>query len=211
MRLQPPRVIINLFVLPAECSSRDGSVLVEVDADRIAVHEQDYRRPVRLAEKGRFAEAKQVLERLIEANPTVSDFHRLYGQILSDEGRSEEALDSLVDAARWDPRNAAALTMIGNIYARDRQDIDTALRFYERAVELDPENHIALNNIGGTLIKAGREREGVEYLQRALALNQAYPNTHYGLGLVAAQHGRYQFTRTTCNRSSRERGMLPPL
>ena len=38
------------------------------------------------------------------------------GQILSDEGDQEEAINCLIDAPRWDSKNGYALLMMGNIF-----------------------------------------------------------------------------------------------
>jgi tetratricopeptide (TPR) repeat protein len=81
--------------------------------------------------------------------------------------------------------------MLGNAYARGPRDHDVAKRFDERAVALDPDNHIALANISSTLLSTGHEDEGEEYLRRSLAITDRYPNTHYGLGLLSARRGRY--------------------
>ena len=40
------------------------------------------------------------------------------GQMLSDEGDQDEAINYLIDALRWDSKNAWALLMMGNIFAK---------------------------------------------------------------------------------------------
>ena len=58
------------------------------------------------------SEAKPILQKLIEKNPTNSEYHRVLGQILSDEGDQEEAINSLIDSLRWDSKNGWALLMM---------------------------------------------------------------------------------------------------
>jgi tetratricopeptide (TPR) repeat protein len=53
------------------------------------------------------------------------------GQILSDEGDQEEAINCLIDALRWDSKNAWALVMMGNIFAKYKNDIPTAMKYYD--------------------------------------------------------------------------------
>ena len=48
------------------------------------------------------------------------------GQILSDEGDQEEAINCLIDALRWDSKNGYALLMMGNIFAKFKDDVPTA-------------------------------------------------------------------------------------
>ncbi|HBQ61033.1 MAG TPA: hypothetical protein DD671_15805, partial [Balneolaceae bacterium] len=51
------------------------------------------------------------------------------GQAYSEKGDQEEAINSLIDALKWNPKNEWALLMIGNIYARFKKDMDTALKY----------------------------------------------------------------------------------
>ena len=90
---------------------------------------------------------------------------------------------------RWDPRNTHALTMMGNIFARVKNDVSTALSYYERALEVRPEDHIALNNIGANLMQLGKLNEAQQYFERALSINGDYSNTFYGLGMINAMRG----------------------
>ncbi len=70
-------------------------VTIEIDTPTITSQEPDYRRTVALCEKGKYPEAKPILKNLIQKNPTNSEYHRIMGQILSDEGDQEEAINCL--------------------------------------------------------------------------------------------------------------------
>ena len=54
-------------------------LLVDIDVESIASHEADYRRAISLCEKGNYTEAKPLLHKLIAANPTRSEYHRILG------------------------------------------------------------------------------------------------------------------------------------
>ena len=70
-------------------------VIIEIDTPAIISQEVDYRKVVSLCEQGNFLEAKPILKKLIEINPTNSEYHRIMVQILSDEGNQEEAINYL--------------------------------------------------------------------------------------------------------------------
>ncbi len=89
---------------------------------------------VALCEKRKFGEAKPILENLIKENPTISEYHRILGQILSEEGDQDEAVNCLIDSLKWDPKNGYALIMMGNIFARHKDDIDTACKYFNEAI-----------------------------------------------------------------------------
>ena len=160
-------------------------VIIEIDSPQILQQEADYRKTVDLCEKGKYSEAKPILQKLIQQNPGNSDFHRIMGQILSEEGNQDEAIDCLIDALRWDSKNAWALIMMGNIFAKFKNDIPTAMKYYDQAVIANPNESIAINNIGGNLLQQGKIEEAKKYFYQALKINDSYPNSHFALGMIA--------------------------
>ena len=163
----------------------DGWVVVDIDTNKILSHEVDFQKVISLCEKGKYVEAKPLLQKLIAINPTNSDFHRIKGQILSDEGDQDGAINCLIDSLRWDSKNVWALIMMGNIFAKFKDDLLTAMKYYDQALVAKPNDNIAMNNIGGNLMQQGKIQEAKKYFLDALKINDQYPNTHYALGLIA--------------------------
>ncbi|MGV3504661.1 MAG: tetratricopeptide repeat protein [Adhaeribacter sp.] len=163
---------------------KNNYIEVSIDIELIDQQQKEYRAVVALAEKGNFDAAKQKLLPLIEKAPHISEYHRVLGQIQSEQGDQEEAINSLIDALRWDPKNGWALLMTGNIFARYKMDAETALKYYDQAVKANPEDNITMNNIGAILMKAGRKKEAIDYFLKAMKIDPDYPNTYYALALV---------------------------
>ncbi len=160
-------------------------VTIQIDTPTIISQEADYRKTVALCEKGKYTEAKPILKNLIDKNPTNSEYHRIMGQILSDEGDQEEAINYLIDALRWDSKNGWALLMMGNIFARYKNDVATALTYYDQALVANTQDHISLTNIGYLLLQDEKLEEAKKYLWEAIKINNQYPNTHFTLALIA--------------------------
>ena len=160
-------------------------VTIDIDTSTIISQEADYRKTVALCEKGKYAEAKPILKKLIEKNPTNSEYHRIMGQILSDEGDPEEAINSLIDALRWNPKNGYALLMMGNLFAKSKNDVPTAMQYYDQALLANVSDHISLSNIGYLLWQQNKTAEAKKYLSEAIKINPEYPNTHFTLALIA--------------------------
>jgi len=160
---------------------KDDFVIIDIDIPTIAEQQVDFNKVVSFCETGKYAEAKKILIPLIEKNPTISEYHRILGQILSDEGNQEEAINSLIDALKWNPKNGYALIMMGNIFARNKEDFETASKYYNQALAVNPTDYIAINNIGANLLQMGKTEEGIEYLEKGYSINPKYPNTSYGL------------------------------
>jgi tetratricopeptide (TPR) repeat protein len=167
----------------------DGWIKIEIDALKIISQESDYNKVTSLCEKGKYTEAKPILKSLIEKNPSNSEYHRIMGQILSDEGNQEEAINCLIDALRWDSKNAWALVMMGNIFAKYKNDIPTAMKYYDQALIVNPNDNITINNIGGNLLMQDKIEEAKKYFWEALRINDKYPNTHFALGMIAEMEG----------------------
>jgi len=74
--------------------------------------------------------------------------------------------------------------MIGNIFARSKNDLQTAKKYYDKVIENDPSDHIAINNLGTNFLQAGKIEEGLAYLEKAYSVNKEYPNTIYGIALA---------------------------
>jgi tetratricopeptide (TPR) repeat protein len=162
----------------------DDLVTIDVDTESIDRFEVDFNKAVYLAEKGRAQEAKLLLKSLIEKNPSISEFHRNYGQLLEIEGKYEESRDAMIDALKWDPRNKYALLMMGNIYAKHFNDFETAKKFYNEVLSVDPDDYIALCSIGAVYVNFGKYDEAEQYFNLSKSINKDYPNNFYGLGMI---------------------------
>ena len=160
-------------------------VTIQIDTPTIISQDADYRKTVSLCEKGKYTVAKPILKNLIEKNPTNSEYHRIMGQILSDEGDQEEAINCLIDALRWDSKNGWALLMMGNIFAKFKNDVPTAMKYYDQALIANPNDNITINNIGANLMQQGKLTEAKKYFWEAIKINDQYPNTHFALGMIA--------------------------
>lgn len=98
----------------------------------------------------------------------------------------------MIDALRWNPENGYALLMMGNIYAKFKKDIPTAMSFYDKALKVNSNDYIAATNIGSLLQQQGQPEEAKKYLLKVLDINPAYPNTHAALSLIADAEGDLQ-------------------
>ncbi|XAI96376.1 hypothetical protein [Microcystis phage Mwe-JY31] len=172
--------------------SIEGDIVkIEINVDRVQTNKREFDRAVKLCTEGKLQDAKKLLHELIEKDNTQSDYYRLLGQVYSDLGDHKEGVNQLIDALCWDPNNKWALVMMGNIFSKYKNDIETALKYYNQAVKVDPENNIILNNIGAVLVEKGMNEKAIEYFEKAKELDPNYPNTHYALGLTAQNAKKY--------------------
>ena len=92
------------------------------------------------------------------------------GVELLKQGKTDEAILSLLKAVELDPKNPDARLNLA--YAYDRQvRIDEAIVHYEKAVELNPRNSIARNNLGVLYDKTGRNDEAIREFEKAMEID----------------------------------------
>jgi hypothetical protein len=163
----------------------NGFAIIEIDIPSIIAYETEYRKTIDLCEKGRFNEAKPILKKLIDINPYNSEYNRIMGQILSEEGSQDEAIDYLIDALRLNSKNGWALLMMGNIFAKFKNDIPTALKYYDQALVANVNDFISLTNVGYLLFQEKRYSEAKKYFYEALKINDKFPNAYLALGMIA--------------------------
>ncbi len=169
-----PKVTIN-----------DELIIVSLDRDKVLAQEADYKKVLAYCDRGNYAEAKPLLHKLIADNPSVSEYHRVMGQIMSEEGLQDAAIDHLIDALRWDSHNGWALLMMGNIFSKFKNDIPTAIKYYDQALVVNPEDHITINNIAANLMQQGKLDEAKVYLNMGMQVKPDYPNTLHVLAKIA--------------------------
>lgn len=168
----------------------DGdAVRITINVDRIVADKGKFDKLVSLAENKKYEKAKELAADLIEKAPNISEYHRILGQLHSETGDQYEAVNCLIDALKWNPKNEWALLMMGNIYAKYKDDVETALTFYEQILSFKADDHLALNNIGVKLMEAGKLDQARQYLNQAKEINPDYPNTRHALAILHEMQG----------------------
>jgi serine/threonine-protein kinase len=110
--------------------------------------------------------------RMIELKPNSAADHWELGRALLRRGKSDEALESFRDAVRLDGKHVGQAIYSLADQLKARGDVDGALAWYRKAVELEPENVEANINLGVALKEQGRLDEAIECLRRAGAVGR---------------------------------------
>lgn len=142
-------------------------------------------------QNGDFASVVPILE---EARTHVVDDYQvnLYlGIAYTNLGRSIDAIYVLEEACNINPQDLRAVSQLGLVYDTEKR-YDQLDSLYTRALEVEPENDLILNNFGYTLAERGIELErALEMSTKALAAqpkNASYLDT---MGWVLFQLGEY--------------------
>ena len=184
-----------------------SEVVIEVAVDMIERQGTEYKRALALCDQRNYAAAKKILSDLIDKNPSVSEYHRVLGQVESEQGNQDKAIDHLIDALKWDSHNGWALLMVGNIFAKYKKDTQTATKYYDQAISSNTADHISLTNAAYIMLLDGNISKAAEYINKAIDIKPDYPNALTVVGMIAEKKGNlgdafnnYIATLKACNK-----------
>ncbi|MFN9530633.1 MAG: tetratricopeptide repeat protein, partial [Cyanobacteriota bacterium] len=121
----------------------------------------------------RCAEARPLLETLLQLEPEHPEALYNLGVLASEEGQLEEArllLRRAVVANAGDAHAQANAYVALGLAALRQEDRAEARQALEAAIELEPQNAFALRSLGSLLVIAGALAAGIERIRQALAV-----------------------------------------
>lgn len=112
-------------------------------------------------------EALEMVQRLRESGEDTVELSIIQGRSLAAQGLPSEARNVLETIVDKHPRNAEVLQSLGVVYA-DLNEVDLAIRTFERALQLDETHTPTRNNLGFLLLAQGRCDEAVTHLSQVI-------------------------------------------
>jgi tetratricopeptide (TPR) repeat protein len=155
------------------------------EAERLA------RKAAARAQSGEYEKAANIYRRVLELDPHRQESRRDLAMVLVEMGRAADAVDTLLDVLKVNPRDHHALIILGNHYARVERDLPAAMRFLERAAEIAPDDPTVHNSLGGICFEQKQPAPALQHFDRALALNPRFGNALYGKSMVLMHEGRF--------------------
>lgn len=131
-------------------------------------------------------EARDLLQRAVELDPTYAEAHSLLGFHFFDEwrvwgearnqnlARAEELAAKAAQLSSGDPAPHALLAMV----YQWRREFTAAEAEIDKTLALEPREAITLSNVGSVLVYAGRGEEAVAALTQAIRLDPFHPPTY---------------------------------
>lgn len=124
------------------------------------------------AQRGRFDEARQCIDRALGLSPEHAELHLLRGDLLREMRRDDEALDSYRQALALRPDYLEALVNLGDLLLSSGH-AEEALALIDRALGIRPNDPGIANNRGNALQAVGRHDEALPCYELAL---RAFPD-----------------------------------
>ena len=156
-----------------------------------------------LCNKNKFDEALPILEDIVKDEPQNSEAWRTLAQIhWFQNNEPEKAYDELIEALKCNPRNIWALVLMGNLLTKEKNDYEHAKQYYDKVLEYHPDNAIAINNIGATFMEVDDFEGALPYLEKAIAIDDSYANSYYGLALCYYKLERLEDAFEICHKGA---------
>lgn len=151
---------------------------------------------------GRFAEARQVLERVAAAgSPSASllmDLARTAVKLQDNKG----ALGYLARARSLEPANAGVHFLFGMVCVEENLGRE-AYESMKKAVELDPENPLVNYAMGAVATTRHEPSESLPFFEKYVRLKPDDPRGHFALGTARFYSNRFDEARPELERAAR--------
>jgi cellulose synthase operon protein C len=128
-----------------------------------------------------------------------------FRMVIANQGGAIEAADY---ALQLDPNNFRALELRGRL-VRSQFGVIAALPWFERALQISPNDVPVLEEYGATLGEAGRYRDMLAQARKIISLDGNNPRAFYMQAVIAARAGNYELARRLIPRIGGNFGDLP--
>ena len=134
---------------------------------------------------GEYAEARRKYREMQIAYPENLEAHLGMARIEMLTGRSKQAEQILTDLVKDHPDSTAVRISIGQMYAQ-QEKFDEAIRAFEEACEIDPENQDCRYELGVAFARVGNYDQALSNL----SFSVGEPAAHYNIGYILHEQGR---------------------
>lgn len=111
-----------------------------------------------------------------------------YKQVISylEQGMYSEGIDAIQSSLKTDPDQATLYNLLGMIYLKQNESIQSAIGSFEEAIRLNPTFTEAYFNLASVYSgPANRPELAAVYLKKTLELNPNYTQAYFGLGWLS--------------------------
>ncbi len=140
------------------------------------------------------------LRKAIAWDPYSPPFRFEAAEVLTQLGRTNEAINELQQLCRLQPQSAEAQFKLGLALADDSQ-INPAAAAFRQSAKLDPSNALSWYNLGLSESALGQVEESLSALDRAATLMPTDPQILYERARTLAKAGRYTEARAACQKA----------
>ena len=149
-----------------------------------------FERGTEAARHGHYERAIQLFKQTLDSVPDSVDARRNLALAYLESKQLARAKVHVLEALRLDPRDAWSNLLLGNILAKYEGKLDVAMKWYERAYAVNPQDAIVLTNLGAVMAEQGQRDKAFDYYAKAMTADPKYPNAYYASAFLNLQTDR---------------------
>ena len=125
------------------------------------------------------------------SDPDDATIHNTLGNVLTSQGRYDDAIAAYRRAIQLDPRYNLPHLNLGDLFLTRRGDLVAAIAAYREAVRLAPHFDFGHIHLGVALENQGKQEEAIAEYQEAIRLNPKNFLAHANLGTALSARGDF--------------------
>ncbi|HEX4847822.1 MAG TPA: tetratricopeptide repeat protein [Novosphingobium sp.] len=157
---------------------------------------------------GNLPAAGRALDRAIAAGPKDPLVWVEVGRLRYQGGEQLQAIEAAEEALKHGPEEPRALEFMAQL-VRDSAGDAAALPFYERALEVTPDDLSLLGGYAAALGEMGRGREMLAVTRKMIGIDPGAPLPFYLQAVLAARAGKTELARAMLNRCGNRLDGMP--
>ncbi|QJB68581.1 tetratricopeptide repeat protein [Parasphingorhabdus halotolerans] len=138
--------------------------------------------------------ASQAFDRAIQLDATNPDLWVDIARFRAGSGDQAGAIAAVDEAVKLEPQNIRALQYRGELL-RFQFGLGAALPWFERALQIDPNDVALLTEYAATLGDMGRMKDMLVIARKIIALDGHNPRAYFMQSVLAARAGQYKLAR----------------
>ncbi|NIN71456.1 MAG: hypothetical protein GTO46_05905 [Gemmatimonadetes bacterium] len=157
-----------------------------------------YARAMEYVDYGDLMPAIPLLREAVTLDSAFAAAHRCLATNYGNAGNAADAMASIDQAYRYSERLLDRERFLtGAMYHAIRERNDSAAYYYQLAIELDPEDDVALNNLGDRYERLGRDGDALELYVRTVEVNPRNATGYFNLASAQRTLGRHEAAEST--------------
>lgn len=158
--------------------------------------------------EAKFAEARELYEKFLEEQPDFYQTHLYIGNCHKEKGEYDQAMAQYRKALEKAPagggpndihEKAKIQAAIGDLYIR-KNDLKTAQEYFQKSLDLNPEDEILAYNVGEIFFSNNKTREAIHYFKLAASIKPDWADPHLKLGYTYLNSADYKSAIASFNK-----------
>ena len=152
------------------------------------------RKGIKEAQKGRPAKALNLFKEVLDLVPENLDARRNMAKAYLETNNIEKAKKIFQEVLQLDPTDHDAAIFLGNIYARNENNLDVAAFYYDMCLQYNPNDAILACNYAALMFEKGEFQRAEALFKQAIKAGNI-PNAYYGLALLYRIAGKIEASK----------------